>query len=48
MNDPGHFIKVQRHLASDNLNEYIRHIASGIYACPGGLATGETWKDKLF
>ncbi|MCU1358039.1 MAG: hypothetical protein JWM89_3457 [Acidimicrobiales bacterium] len=48
MNDPAHFVKIQQNLATDGLNEYIRHIASGIYACPGGLAKGETWKDKLF
>jgi deferrochelatase/peroxidase EfeB len=48
MNDPGHFIKVQKNLATDGLNEYIRHISTGIFACPGGLAKGETWKDKLF
>lgn len=48
MNDPQHFITVQRNLAHDGLNEYIRHISSGIFACPGGLAKGETWKDKLF
>ena len=48
MNDPAHFIKVQRNLAKDGLNEYIKHVASGIYACPGGLAKGESWKDKLF
>lgn len=48
VNDPDHFIKVQRNLATDALNEYIRHISSGIYACPGGLSTGETWADKLY
>ena len=48
MNDPDHFITVQKNLARDGLNEYIRHISSGVFACPGGLAAGETWKDKLF
>lgn len=48
VNDPAHFATVQRNLRTDTLNEYIRHISSGVYACPGGLGTGETWADKLF
>jgi deferrochelatase/peroxidase EfeB len=48
VNDPAHFSTVQRNLRTDTLNEYIRHISSGVYACPGGLADGETWADKLF
>jgi len=48
MNDPNHFVTVQKNLAKDGLNEYIRHISSGLFACPGGLQPGETWKDKLF
>ncbi len=48
VNEPDHFVRVQRNLATDGLNEYIRHISTGIYACPGGLGAGETWADKLF
>jgi len=33
-----HFVSVQRRLAAqDDLNEYIRHISSGLFACPPGL-----------
>jgi hypothetical protein len=33
------FIPVQRKLADDALNEYIRHTSSGLFACPRGLRT---------
>jgi deferrochelatase/peroxidase EfeB len=47
--DPEHFTKVQRSLAhGDALNEYIEHISSAVFACPRGLADGETWRDQLF
>jgi deferrochelatase/peroxidase EfeB len=47
--DPDHFTKVQRSLAhGDALNEYIEHISSAVFACPRGLADGETWRDQLF
>jgi deferrochelatase/peroxidase EfeB len=47
--DPAHFAKVQGHLAkADALNEYIRHISSAVFACPRGLATGQSWRDQLF
>lgn len=48
MNDPAHFVTVQKNLAKDGLNEYIRHISTGVFACPGGLGKTETWADKLF
>ena len=48
VSDPRHFIRVQRNLATDGLNEYTRHLSSGLFACPGGLAPGETWADQLF
>jgi deferrochelatase/peroxidase EfeB len=48
VNDPGHFVAVQRNLATDLLNEYIRHVSSGVFACPRGLAPGESWADLLF
>ena len=39
--DPDHFTKVQRTLAhGDALNEYIKHTASGLYACPAGARPG--------
>lgn len=44
--DPQQFIDIQRSLASDRLNEYIRHEGSGIWALPPGASehgyVGET------
>jgi deferrochelatase/peroxidase EfeB len=38
------FVPVQRGLgASDLLNEYIKHVSSGLYACPGGVAEVGDW-----
>ena len=46
---PEHFTTVQRNLGfADSLNEYIQHISSGVFACPPGLAKGETWSKHLF
>ncbi|MGI8665888.1 MAG: iron uptake transporter deferrochelatase/peroxidase subunit [Jatrophihabitans sp.] len=42
------FVKVQRTLASDALNEYITHTSSGLFACPPGVAEGEYWGQRLF
>ncbi len=43
------FIPVQTSLAgSDILNEYIRHIGSGIFAVPGGAAEGSYVGARLF
>ena len=43
------FIPIQRQLSrSDVMNEYIRHVGSGIYACPGGVQAGSFWGEKLF
>ncbi|WP_405061854.1 iron uptake transporter deferrochelatase/peroxidase subunit [Kribbella sp. NBC_01505] len=43
------FIPIQKQLArSDTLNEYIHHVGSGIFACPGGVAPGSYWGEKLF
>jgi deferrochelatase/peroxidase EfeB len=43
------FIPVQQQLSrSDTLNEYIVHVGSGIFACPGGVTPGGYWGDKLF
>jgi deferrochelatase/peroxidase EfeB len=43
------FIPIQQQLSrSDTLNDYIRHVGSGIFACPGGVAPGSYWGEKLF
>ncbi|WP_328991111.1 iron uptake transporter deferrochelatase/peroxidase subunit [Kribbella sp. NBC_01245] len=43
------FIPIQRQLARDDvMNEYIRHVGSGIYACPGGVQQGGFWGERLF
>jgi len=42
------FVPVQHKLAGDALNEYIKHTASGLYACPPGLADGQYWGQSLF
>ncbi|MBB2912110.1 deferrochelatase/peroxidase EfeB [Streptosporangium becharense] len=42
------FIPIQRALAAkDLLNEYIQHVGSGVYACPGGVASGSYWGEAL-
>jgi deferrochelatase/peroxidase EfeB len=50
MKDPGQFVTLQTKLGShDGLNEYIRHVGSGLFACPGGVpdASGY-WGQGLF
>lgn len=43
------FVPIQRMLAnSDRLNEYIKVIGSGAYACPPGLRPGQYWGYQLF
>ncbi|MGH3714352.1 MAG: iron uptake transporter deferrochelatase/peroxidase subunit [Micromonosporaceae bacterium] len=43
------FIPVQRSLSTDVLNEYIRHVGTGIFACPPGVARpGDYWGRTLF
>jgi deferrochelatase/peroxidase EfeB len=44
------FVPVQRSLArTDELNEYIRHVSSGLFACPPGVSKdGEYWGSTLF
>lgn len=43
------FIPIQRRLAdSDLLNEYVRAVGGGYFACPGGLSTGQGWGRQLF
>jgi deferrochelatase/peroxidase EfeB len=39
---------MQRNLARDNLNEYIKHTGSGIYAVPPGVQAGGYWGQTLF
>jgi deferrochelatase/peroxidase EfeB len=45
---PEQFITVQRTLATDGLNEYIRHVGSAIFAVPPGAATGGFVGETLF
>jgi deferrochelatase/peroxidase EfeB len=44
------FVPIQRRLgSSDLLNEYIKHVASGLYACPGGVErVGDWFGRRLF
>jgi deferrochelatase/peroxidase EfeB len=42
------FIPVQRSLSTDVLNEYIKHVGSGVFACPAGVQPGGFWGEKLF
>ena len=44
------FVPVQLNLARhDALNEYIRHVSSGLFACPAGVsAPGDFWGSALF
>jgi len=46
--DPAQFVRVQRSLKADLLNEYIRHVGSGLWAAPGGIAKGEYLAQRLF
>ncbi|MEU7983977.1 iron uptake transporter deferrochelatase/peroxidase subunit [Streptosporangium canum] len=42
------FIPIQRALAAkDTLNEYIQHVGSGVFACPGGVRPGAFWGQGL-
>ncbi|MFB9307964.1 deferrochelatase/peroxidase EfeB [Agromyces hippuratus] len=45
---PQQFIDVQTSLASDGLNEYLKHVGSAIFAVPGGVAEGEFVGQALF
>jgi deferrochelatase/peroxidase EfeB len=44
------FVPVQRSLArSDEMNEYLRHVSSGLFACPPGLSgPDDYWGKALF
>ncbi|MBL5974768.1 MAG: deferrochelatase/peroxidase EfeB [Candidatus Leucobacter sulfamidivorax] len=45
---PEIFVRVQNSLKPDLLNEYIRHIGSGLWAVPRGVASGEFLAQPLF
>ncbi|MCI2959248.1 iron uptake transporter deferrochelatase/peroxidase subunit [Agromyces atrinae] len=45
---PEQFITVQRTLATDGLNEYIRHVGSAIFAVPPGATAGGFVGETLF
>lgn len=45
---PADFVKLQRALQPDLLNEYIRHISSGLWAVPPGVKNGEYVGQALF
>ncbi len=43
------FVPIQQRMASaDRLNEYIRHIGSAVFACPGGIEKGGYIGNLLF
>ncbi|HET9518864.1 MAG TPA: hypothetical protein VFO77_14180 [Actinoplanes sp.] len=44
------FVPVQQNLARrDVMNEYIRHVSSGLFACPPGVdSPGAFWGSTLF
>ena len=44
-----HFVPIQTKLsAQDGLNEYLRHVSSGLFAVPPGVTTGGYWGQQLF
>ncbi|MBU1586472.1 MAG: Dyp-type peroxidase, partial [Actinobacteria bacterium] len=45
---PEQFIAVQKNLARDALNEYIKHVGSAIFAVPPGAAQGSYVGAGLF
>lgn len=45
---PAQFVAVQRSLATDTLNEYIRHIGSALFAVPPGAEPGGFIGEGLF
>lgn len=46
--DPATFVRVQQSLKPDLMNEYIRHIGSGLWAVPAGVGPGEFMAQSLF
>ena len=48
MHDPQSFITLQNRLgANDKLNEYIKHVGSGLWAIPPGVRPGGYVGDAL-
>lgn len=45
---PEQFVTLQRSLSTDAMNEYIRHVGSGIWAVPAGAAQGSFVGAALF
>jgi deferrochelatase/peroxidase EfeB len=45
---PEQFVTLQRSLSADVLNEYIRHVGSGVWAVPPGAAVGSYVGAGLF
>ncbi|GAB3409083.1 iron uptake transporter deferrochelatase/peroxidase subunit [Schumannella luteola] len=45
---PARFVTVQRSLASDALNEYLKHVGSAVFAIPRGVAKGSWIGRELF
>ncbi|WP_443042272.1 iron uptake transporter deferrochelatase/peroxidase subunit [Streptomyces sp. B21-105] len=44
MRDVGNgFVRIQRHLATDALNEYIQHVGSAVFAVPPGVRDKDDW-----
>ncbi|MGW0578500.1 iron uptake transporter deferrochelatase/peroxidase subunit, partial [Streptomyces sp. NPDC002920] len=37
------FVRIQRHLATDALNEYIQHVGSALFAVPPGVRDKDDW-----
>jgi deferrochelatase/peroxidase EfeB len=49
MKNPDQFVTLQGVLGkNDALNEYIQHIAGGVFVTPPGLAAGQDWGSQLF
>lgn len=46
--DPAQFITLQRRLSTDRMNEYLRHVGSGIWAVPAGATPGSYIGAELF
>ncbi|MFE7844253.1 iron uptake transporter deferrochelatase/peroxidase subunit [Microbacterium sp. NPDC057407] len=46
--DPQQFVRLQRSLSSDVMNEYLRHVGSGLWAVPPGIAPGSFVGAGLF
>ncbi|MDF2561503.1 MAG: peroxidase [Microbacterium sp.] len=46
--DPAQFISLQRRLSTDLMNEYIRHVGSGVWAVPRGATPGSYVGAQLF